>query len=402
MKRMVSLLLAAALLPVLLACGSAYFARAPAAAAAPAEIIKIGIYEPASGDNSASGLQETLGVQYAHSLANTVNIGGKDYAIKLAIVDNASSTQKGPAAAESLVRLGVSAVVGSYGSAVTIAASDVFAKAGIPVVCPSCTNPQVTQGNTNYYTLAFLDPFQGTVLANFAADQLEAKTVYCLAEMGDNYSVDLCDYFRQAFEALGGKVIYSTFLPGTTDFAPYLSSAESSGADLFFAPISLPPAENLIRQAAARDFAMPLLAGDSWDIKPILNVAKDTGLEIYITTYFDEDIINDPDSQFVQDFQAWINSRPIYLKNNSGDDTLAAVSVMSYDAYNVILEAIKAAGSVEPQAISAALSGIQHQGVSGPISFDPTGNALREAAFIKKLNTQTGKWEVVSVQTLSD
>lgn len=399
MKRMATLSLAAALLPVLLACGSAYLARAPAAASAPAQIIKIGVYEPASGDNGESGLQETLGIQYAHSLVNTVNIDGKDYAIKLAVVDNASSAQKGPAAAESLVRLGVSAVVGSYGSAVTIAASDVFSEAGIPAVCPSCTNPQVTQGNTNYFTLAFLDPFQGAVLANFAAEQLKAKTVYCLAEMGDDYSVDLCSYFRQAFEALGGKAIYSTFLPGTTDFSLYLGNAESSGADLFFAPVSQPSAENIIRQAEARAFAMPLLAGDSWDTKAVLNAAKGTGLEIYITTYFDEDIINDPDSRFVQDFQAWINSRPTHLKNNGGDDALAAVSVMGYDAYNVILEAIKAAGSVEPQAISAALSEIQHQGVSGLISFDPAGNALHEAAFIKKLNPQTGRWEAVSVRS---
>ncbi|KAF5029359.1 Leucine-, isoleucine-, valine-, threonine-, and alanine-binding protein [anaerobic digester metagenome] len=303
--------------------------------------------------------------------------------------------------AASLVRLGVCAVIGSYGSAVTIAASDVFSKAGIPAVCPSCTNPQVTLGNTHYFTLAYLDPFQGAVLANFAADNLKAKTVYCLAKLGDNYSVDLCRYFRKAFEALGGKVIYSTFLEGNTDFGLYLNSAKNSDADVFFAPVSIPSAERIIEQANAQNFTMPLLAGDSWDSKAILNAAKGTNLNIYVTTYFDEKIINEEDSKFVKDFKQWINSKSINLKNNGGDDTIAAVSVMGYDAYFTVLEAIKAAGSADPKAINEALWKVNYQGISGLISFDGTGNVIRDVAFIKKVNTQTGKWDIVAVQSIT-
>lgn len=402
MKKMIALSLLAALLLGLNACGGSFFAASPAASgvATSADAIKIGVYEPASGDNSESGRQETLGIQYANSLVNTVRIGDREYPIKLAIVDNQSSVKKGRAAAEALVRLGVSSVIGSYGSTVTIAASDIFSKAEIPGVCPSCTNPQVTQGNENYFTLTFLDPFQGEVLADFAADYLKAKTVYCLAELGDNYSVDLCQYFRKAFEARGGQVIYSTFLQGNTDFTQYLNNAKNSGADVFFAPVSVPSGQKIIRQANALNFTMPLLAGDTWDSKTILNAAKGTNLDIYITTYFDEDIINETDSAFVKGFQEWINAKPANLENNGGDDTIAAVSVMGYDAYFTILEAIKNAGSADPKAINEALFKVQYQGISGPISFDATGNAIREVAFIKKVNTQTGKWDVVSVQSI--
>ena len=396
MRKIISLLLVAALLLALNACGGS----APASKAS-ADVIKLGVYEPASGENSASGRQETLGIQYANSLAKTINIGGKDYPIKLVIVDNQSSTAKGPLVADSLVKLGVSAVIGSYGSAVSIAASDVFSKAGIPAVCPSCTNPQVTQGNTHYFTLSYLDPFQGTVLANFAADNLKAKTAYCLAKLGDNYSVDLCHYFRKAFEALGGKVIYSTYLEGNTDFSHYLNSAKNSGADVFFAPVSIPSAERIIAQANAQNFTIPLLAGDSWDSKAILNAAKGTNLDIYITTYFDERIIDDKDSEFVRGFQEWINSRPANLENNGGDDTIAAVSVMGYDAYFTVFEAIKAAGSADPKAINEALRKVNYQGISGPISFDETGNVIRDEAFIKKVNTKTGKWDIVCIQGIS-
>ena len=405
MKRILSLSLVAALLLALNACGGSSSAPAASGAvstlAASADAIKIGVYEPASGDNGAIGRQETLGIQYANSLVNTVHIDGRDYPVKLVIVDNQSSAQKGPLVAESLVRLGVSAVIGSYGSAVTIAASDVFSKAGIPGICPSCTNPQVTRGNTNYFNLTFLDPFQGAVLADFAAEHLKAKTVYCLAELGDNYSVDLCYYFRQAFEALGGKVIYSTFLPGNTDFGPYLNSARSGGADVFFAPVALPFAENIIRQANAQNLPMPLLAGDSWDSKAILNAARGTNLDIYITTYFDEGIIEQQDSEFVKGFKEWINSRTINLENNGGDDTISAVSVMGYDAYITILEAIRAAGSADPKAINEALRETNYQGISGAISFDETGNAIRDVAFIKKMDTKAGRWDIVAVQSVA-
>ncbi len=401
MNKIVSLLLSVALLLALNACGGSSSTATTAAsrgavsASAASDVIKIGVYEPASGDNSASGKQETLGIQYANSLVNTVEIGGREYPVKLVIVDNQSSTVKGPLVADSLVRLGVSIVIGSYGSAATIAASDIFSKAGIPAICATCTNPKVTSGNTHYFTLTYLDPFQGTVLAGFAANNLKAKKAYCLAKLGDNYSVDLCHYFRQEFEALGGEVIYWTFQEGTTDFSAYLTSAKNSGADVFFAPVSIASAEHIIQQANAQGFTIPLLAGDSWDSKAILNAAKDTNLDIYVTTYFDEEIMNQENSEFVKNFKKWINSRTINLANNGGDDTITAVSVMGYDAYFTALEAIKAAGSADPKAINEALWKTNYQGISGLISFDESGNEIRNVAFIKKVNTKTGTWEAV-------
>ena len=143
-------------------------ADASAPAADGAKVVKIGVYEPASGDNGAGGKQEVLGMQYANEETPTVEIGGEEYTVQLEIVDNESSNDKGPSAASSLVSAGVSLVLGSYGSGVSIAASDVFKEAGIPAIGVTCTNPQVTEGNTHYFRICFLDPFQGTVLANFA------------------------------------------------------------------------------------------------------------------------------------------------------------------------------------------------------------------------------------------
>src|SRR5699024_3665961 len=119
-KKLMSVLLAAAMV------------AATAVPAFAADTVKIGVYEPASGDNGAGGKQETLGIQYANSETPTVEIDGKEYTVELDIVDNESSNDKGPSAAAQLVSDGVSIVLGSYGSGVSIAASDIFKQGGIP------------------------------------------------------------------------------------------------------------------------------------------------------------------------------------------------------------------------------------------------------------------------------
>ena len=178
---------------------TASMVAATAVSAFAADTVKSGVYEPASGDNGAGGKQETLGIQYANSIAPTVEIDGKEYTVELDIVDNESSNDKGPSAAAKLVSDGVSIVLGSYGSGVSIAASDIFKEAGVPALGVTCTNPQVTQGNTHYFRIAFLDPFQGTVLANFASEQFGAKKSYILTKLGDDYSTGLGYYFTKAF-----------------------------------------------------------------------------------------------------------------------------------------------------------------------------------------------------------
>lgn len=183
-KKILSTLLASAMLAGTLAgCAAAPAGTAPAgndaadagSSASGDKVVKIGVFEPASGDNGAGGKQETLGIQYANSETPTVDIGGETYNVQLVVVDNQSSTEKGPSAAQQLVSEGVSVVLGSYGSGVSIAASDVFKNGGVPAIGVTCTNPQVTEGNDHYFRICFLDPFQGTVLANYANKTLGAK-----------------------------------------------------------------------------------------------------------------------------------------------------------------------------------------------------------------------------------
>ena len=358
------------------------------------KVVKIGVYEPASGDNGAGGKQETLGIQYANKVQPTVEINGETYTVQLDIVDNQSSTDKGPSAAQQLVSDGVSVVLGSYGSAVSIAAGDVFKNGGVPAIGVTCTNPQVTEGNDNYFRICFLDPFQGTVLANFAYGDLQAKKAYCLSKQGDDYSAGVCNYFKQAFEALGGTVVEEAFPDGNSDFTSYVTNAKSQGCDVFFAPVSIEAAANIIKQAQAQGLEIPMLASDTWDSNVVAEAAKGTDMNIYVTTFYQEG--GSPD--FDSGIKEYINSDSTALANNGGNDQLAAVSAMGYDAYFVALEAIKAAGSTDPAEVLKALPNVSYTGVTGTITFGENGDANRTSAFIKKCNTETAAWELVREQ----
>jgi branched-chain amino acid transport system substrate-binding protein len=363
-----------------------------------AETVKIGVFEPASGDNGAGGKQETLGIQYANSVAPTVEIDGTEYDVELVIVDNESSAEKAPTAASQLVSSGVSVVLGTYGSGAAIAASDTFAQAGVPAIGVTCTNPQVTEGNTHYFRICFLDPFQGTVLANFASEKFEAKKAYVLTKLGDDYSAGLGYYFSKAFEELGGEVIEDTFPEGNADFTSYITTAVNEGVDVIFAPTSTEAAQLIIDTASSQGANIPLLAGDTWDSNVILSAAEGKDLEIYVTTFYQEG----GNAEFDEGIKEWINSDKTNLANNGGNDMIAAVTAMGYDAYFTALEALKNAGSTDPAAVNEALWTTTYTGVTGAIAFDDVnGDAIRDTAYVKEANTETGTWDFVAEQGIN-
>ena len=354
-------------------------------------VIKIGVFEPASGDNGAGGKQETLGIQYANSVQPTVTIGDTEYNVELTIVDNESDNSKAVTAAQNLVSQNVSIVLGSYGSAVSIAAADVFADAGMPAIGVTCTNPQVTADCEQYFRICFLDPFQGTVLANYAWEN-GMKKAYCLSKQGDDYSKGLVNYFIEAFKGLGGEVVEEQFPDKNSDFTSYVANAKKNGCDVFFSPVSTEAAALIIDQAEAQSLGMPILAGDTWDSNVITEAAKGKNVDVTVTTFYQEG----GNADFDSGIKKWMEENSEAMTNNGGNTEIAAVTAMGYDAYFVALEALKAAGSKDAGDVLAALPDLQVSGlVCGDVSFNETGDANKTEAFVKKCNTESGTWEFV-------
>ena len=297
------------------------------------KVVKIGVFEPQTGDNGAGGKQEVLGMQYANYVQPTVEIGGETYDVKLEIVDNRTTAENGPSAASELMNRGVSIVLGSYGSGVSMAGGTVFQEAGVPAIGVTCTNPQVTSDCSVYYRICFLDPFQGTVLANYAYKELGVTTAYTLAMLGSDYDQGLVYYFSEAFKALGGTVTSEDFPEGNANFVSYINNAKSAGAGVIFAPVSTNYAQLIIEAADAQGFEGHLLGSDTWDNNMVIESAKGKSVNVEITTFYQEGGA----PEFDAGIKEWMNSNADALTNNGGNDMVSAVTAMGYDAYFVAL-----------------------------------------------------------------
>ena len=197
------------------------------------------------------------------------------------------------------------------------------------------------------------------------------------------------------FEANGGKVITNSFPTNNSDFTSYLNKAKSEGADVIFTPVSIAYATQIITQAASLGIEAPFLGSDTLDDNMVLEAAKGTDIQLYVSTFYQEGGA----PEFDAGIKAYINGNSDALAANGGNDTISAVTAMGYDAYYVALEAIKAAGSGDAAAIKAALPGVTLAGVSGAIAFDDIGDAVRDTAFIKTAVTADGVWALEKQQT---
>ena len=405
MKKFLSVMLALAMTLSLAACGGSSSSsdnsgssdsQSSSDSTSGNKVVKLGVFEPQTGDNGAGCKQEILGMQYANYVQPTVEIGGETYDVQLEIVDNRTSAENGPSAAAELINRGVSVVMGSYGSGVSMAGGAVFSEAGMPAIGTSCTNPNVTADCDVYFRLAFLDPFQGTVLANYAYNELGVTNAYVLGMLGSDYDQGLVYYFTQAFEELGGTVTAESFPEGTANFVSYINNAKSAGAGVIFAPVSINYAQLIVEAAAAQGFDGALLGSDTWDSNKVIESATGKDVSIFVTTFYQEGGAPDFDSGIKE----WMNANPDALTNNGGNDMVAAVTAVGYDTYFTALEALKIAGSTEPSAVLEALPKVSFDGVTGKIEFDDIGDAKRDSAFIKTANTEAGTWDFVKVQTV--
>ena len=392
MKKIIALALALAMVFALCACGSSSAPAASDSSASSGEkVVKIGVFEPQSGQNAAGGKKEILGIEYAHSLKPTVDINGETYNIELVYADNASDASKAPSAAQLLISQNVSAVIGTYGSGCAIAAGDLFAEAKIPAIGTSCTNPQVTLGNDYYFRIAYIDPFQGAVMASYALKQ-GCKNCVVIVEAGDDYSAGFGNYFSEAMLKAGAACDTVTFQTGETDFSTIMANIKSKGYDGIFAPVSIETAPLIINQARENGVDCQIMAGDTWDDISIAERAGENANGVFFSAFFDaSDTSNEAGVEFNKGILEWIAADSTRLENNGGTaDAISSVTPCGYDAYMAAYNAILAAQSTDGQAIRDALVGLEVSGlVTGDLKFDENGDAIKNYVAIKTF--QDGK-----------
>ena len=391
MKKVIALVLALVMVFALCACGSSDSASSTKAASSDEKVIKIGVFEPTSGQNAAGGKKEILGIEYAHSLNPTIDINGETYNIELVYADNASDAAKAPSAAQLLISNNVSVVIGTYGSGCAIAAGDLFAEAKIPAIGTSCTNPQVTLGNDYYFRIAYIDPFQGAVMASYALKN-GCKNCVVIVEAGDDYSAGFGNYFSEAMVNGGASCDTVTFQTGETDFSTIMANIKSKDYDGIFAPVSIETAPLIINQAREAGVDCQIMAGDTWDDISIAERAGANANGVFFSAFFDaSDTSNEAGVEFNKGILEWIAADATRTENNGGAaDAISSVTPCGYDAYMAAYNAILAAQSTDGEAIRDALASLEVKGlVTGDLKFDENGDAVKNYVAIKTF--QDGK-----------
>ncbi|HUX52542.1 MAG TPA: ABC transporter substrate-binding protein [Spirochaetia bacterium] len=352
----------------LAACGSGN------AKTAQENIIKIGVFEPMTGANAAGGAMELEGIRLANELNPTVTVGGTEYKVELIVADNKSDKVEAANAAQRLVdKDKVNVVLGSWGSSLSMAAGPIVSDAKIPAIGLSCTNPLVTRGNDYYFRVCFIDPFQGTVMANYAFGQTKAKKAVIIREVSNDYSVGLAKFFADSFKSLTGdeKAILSelNYNTGDQDFSAQLTEVKSLNPDVIFAPGNYTESALIVKQARELGITTPFLGGDTWETPEFIDVGKASVEGTVFSTFFATEVpITETSKVFLAEYRKKYNKEP------------AAVTALGFDGYLVALDALKRAGSTDGVKLRDAIAATKgFPGAAGIITLDANGDATKSA-----------------------
>ncbi len=338
------------------------------------EVVKFGIAEPMTGAMAVGGELCWRGYELAHEQKPTV-LGKK---IELVLVDNKSDKVEAANAVSRLIeRDGVVAVFCGYGSGNAIPAGEVANKAGIPMISATATNPLVTQGKDFVFRACFIDPFQGQVMARFTYENLGIKKAALLVDIAQDYSVGLANFYKRTFEELGGEIVSDTkYNTGDQDFSAQLSQIIASGAEALFFPGYFGDVALIAIQGRELGYTGQYLGGDTLHNPVLIELAKEAAEGLIASTFFAEDQPATPESEkFAKLFREKYNLAP------------DAVSILCYDSYNLMVDAIERAGSFDPVAIRDALAATKDfQGAGGSITIDENGDAIKPAVLVKVVN----------------
>lgn len=333
-------------------------------------VIKIGVFEPITGAQAAGGEMTMEGIKLANEKVGEV-LGKK---VELVVVDNKSDKVEAANAVSRLIEKDkVPVIIGSYGSSNSMAAGDIVKNAKIPTVGCSPTNPLVTLNNDYYFRVCFIDPFQGTVMANYAYKDLGAKKVAIIQDIQQDSSVGISKFFTEAFTKLTGDpnsiVTTTSYNTGDQDFSAQLMNIKSLNPDAIFAPGFYGESALLIKQARDLGIDTPFLGSDAWEAPEFLSIGGEAIEGSVFSTHFTAEApVTEVSKVFLEEYKT---------KYNKDANALAA---LGYDAYMLVIDAITRANSVEPTAIRDAIAQTKDfVGATGNITLDENGDALKSA-----------------------
>lgn len=340
-------------------------------------VIKVGEYASLTGSEATFGISSHEGTLLA---IEEINAAGGVLGKKLQLLTEDTQCKPGESATvvnKLISRDGVVAVLGEVASTRSMEAAKICQDNHIPMISPSSTNPDVTKTGDYIFRVCFIDPFQGTVMANFASKTLHLKRVAVFTDVKSDYSKGLAKYFKKQFIANGGEIVTELdYNGGDKDFKAQLTTIKGANPDGVFVPGYYTECALIAVQARQLGLNVPLFGGDGWESSKLLEIGGSAVDGDYFSTHYNSAEESPVSKKFVADFaKRWNGQIP---------DGLAACG---YDSAMVLADAMKRSGTTDPQKLRDAIAATTNfDGVTGNISIDQDRNARKPAVILQIKN----------------
>lgn len=370
-RKIMSVLLSAALAVSLAGCQSGGGASGGKAAG---EALKIGFVAPLTGSTSSYGQSSQNGLKLLEEQVNKAG-GVNGQQVQFLSVDSEGKPATAVTGGQKLINSDkVCAIVGPVLSGSANALAPICQQYNVPMITGTGTDVNITKNGDCIFRTCFTDPFQGKVMAKFAADELKAQTAAILYDNGSDYSKGLTEAFKSSFT---GKIVdVESYSSGSKDFNAQLTKIAPHNPDVLFLPEYYGDVAVIAKTARSVGVKATFLGGDGFDSPELFSIGGDAVNGAYFSNHYSADDTSAKVVQFIKDYKAKYNSDP---------DAFAA---LTYDAGRVLLDSIKKAGSTDGNAVKNALKAYSGDVVCGHITFDSDRNAVKAAVIIK---TQGGK-----------
>ena len=386
-KKLLSLVMAAAMVLGLAACGSsADTADTGSDNSASGTTFKIGTIGPLTGENAIYGLAVANGAKIA---VEEINASDSSIKFELQSQDDVADGETSVNAYNKLMDWGMQLLAGPTTTGAAQAVSAVANTDRTFMLTPSASSTDVIDGKDNVFQVCFNDPNQGTGSADYMAENMPDAKIAIIYRNDDAYSQGIHDTFVTEAAAKGLNVVYEgTFTKDTaTDFSVQLTGAQSAGADLVFLPIYYQPASVILNQANAMGYAPTFFGVDGMD--GILTMEGfDTSLAegVMLLTPFSPDAQDERTQNFVKSYQEAFGDTP----NQFAAD--------AYDAVYILKAALEAAECTPDmsstdicEAVVAVMPTLSVDGLtgagmtwdaSGAVSKDPMAVVIENGTYV--------------------
>ena len=352
-----------------------------------ADTILIGEFASLTGKEATFGISSHEGTELAVEELNAAGgVLGKK--IKLATEDNQSKPGESANAVNKLIaKDGAVAILGEVASSRSLEAAPICQKEGIPQISPSSTNPKVTETGDYIFRVCFIDPFQGTVMANFAKKTLKAQKIAIFTDVKSDYSKGLAKFFKEAFLAGGGQIVQELdFNGGDKDFKGQLTAIKGANPEGVFVPGYYTDAALICIQAKEVGLNVPIFGGDGWESEKLTEIGKEAVEGTYFSTHYSPDAGGPKGAAFVAAYKKRFNGKL--------PDAMAA---LGYDSAMILADAMKRAGVTEGAKVRDALAATKdYDAVTGKITINGKRDAEKSAVILQVKNGKFAYVETIA------